>query len=453
MQLSLTDIVSNISVSWDDDKERLEFIESLKEQGQLHPVIVRATNIDGKYELVTGAKRLAAITAIGLPTILAEVKDNCSDTDAQITRVHENLHRHNLPWYEQVILVEQLHTIRQMQHGASAGRGRPKKGEVVWGVRDTAEELGLALGPVAEDINLARAVQIDPSLRNIKDKKTAVRLVRLAAKRMEAEVMAGNVDIEVEMNQCYMGDSATILNNFPEFTFDVCITDPPWLKFYDPSLTIDARTLPVFQSLWRVLKSDSFLYVICSIDDMWYYAGNDYYDDKGETRHRYGALEKIGFHCAKTPIFWKKGNALSRRGVRPWEYDRDFETILVCVKGNPVLTRSGKFSAFKEYDAVPPAKLIHANEKPVGLIMEIIQDCTYEKSRIVDPFGGSGVTAEAAIVLKRDFVVCERDYDSYQKIVRRIEKVRERCASTSQPPSPENSKSETSSSSSDNTAS
>jgi site-specific DNA-methyltransferase (adenine-specific) len=257
--------------------------------------------------------------------------------------------------------------------------------------------------------------------------------VRLAAKRMEAEILAGVTDIETEVNSVYLGDSATVLSAFPDYTFDCCITDPPWLNFYDASLTVDARTLPVFQQLFRVLKVDAIMYVIVSMDDFIYYGGYDYLDDKGEPRHRMGALEKIGFRIAKTPVFWKKGNALSRRGVKSWEYDRDFETILVAAKGSPVLTRGGRFSAFKEFDAVPPARLIHKNEKPVGLIEDLLQDCSFENSLVVDPFGGSGVTAEACMRLGRKYVVCERDKTSYDAIVKRIAKVKEQmtvCEST-----------------------
>jgi site-specific DNA-methyltransferase (adenine-specific) len=425
MRILVERITNNIPVTWESDKEKDEFLESLRDQGQLHAIIVRPLNnpLDG-YEVVTGAKRHEAARLLGWTEIDAEVKEP-NDVDAKIMRVHENLHRHNLPWYEAVVLVQQLHELRQQQHGKKEGVGRPKKDEKVWGVRDTASELSLSIGGVSEDLSLARAVAYDPSLKNIKDRKTAIKLVRRTAKRMQSETMAAMAEVEFGSDEIYLGDSAEVLGHFPEETFDVCITDPPWLNFFDPRLTVDERTLPVFKELYRVMKADSFLYVIVSVDDFVYYGGYDYLDDAGNKQHRRGALEKIGFRIAKTPVFWQKENSLSRRGVRTWEYDRDFEFIMVAAKGNPVLARTGNISAFKPFPQVPPAHLIHPNEKPIGLLIDIVEDCSFKGSIIVDPFGGSGVTAAACIKTDRRYVVIERDKNSYDAIAERLTKLRE----------------------------
>ena len=427
MKILLEDITNSIPVSWDDEKERDEFLESLREQGQLHAIIVRPVNNATGYEVVTGAKRYEAARLLGWTELDAEVKAP-TDLEAKVMRVHENLHRHNLPWYEAVVLVQTLHELRQEQFGKKEGQGRPKKEEKVWGVRDTASELSLSIGGVSEDIALARAVYLDPSLKNIKDKKTAVKLVRAAARRMQGETAAAMSEIEIGVDEVYLGESAEILEKIPNETFDGCITDPPWLNFYDPRLTVDKRTLPVFQQLYRVLKTDAFLFMFVSVDDFVYYGGYDYLDDQGNKTHRGGALEKIGFHIAKTPIFWQKINSLSRRGVKTWEYDRDFETILVAVKGSPVLARTGNLSAIKPFPQVPPAHLIHPNEKPINLIKELLEDCSFQGAFFVDPFGGSGVTAAACSQTGRKFITIERDKQFYDGIVERLAKLKEKTA-------------------------
>lgn len=424
MRILVERITNNIPVTWDDEKERDEFLESLREQGQLHAIIVREkpSILDG-YEVVTGAKRYEAAKLLGWTEIDAEVKAP-NDIDAKIMRVHENLHRHNLPWYESVILVQQLHELRQEQFGKKEGVGRPKKEEKVWGVRDTASELSLSIGGVSEDLALAKAVVYDPSLRNIKDRKTAIKLVRSAARRLQNETTAAMGDITIAADEVYLGESTEILERIPDETFDACITDPPWLNFYDAALTVDKRTLPVFQQLFRVLKTDAFLYMFVSVDDFVYYGGYDYLDDKGDKSHRRGALEKIGFRVAKTPVFWQKINSLSRRGVKTWEYDRDFETILVAVKGSPVLARTGNLSAIKPFPQVPPVHMIHPNEKPVSIVTDLIEDCTFQGAFIVDPFGGSGVTAASCIKSNRKFITIERDKKFYDGIVARLAKVK-----------------------------
>jgi site-specific DNA-methyltransferase (adenine-specific) len=109
---------------------------------------------------------------------------------------------------------------------------------------------------------------------------------------------------------------------------------------------------------------------------------------------------------------------MSRRGVRSWEYDRDFEFIIVATKGAPALTSPVSVSGVKTFPVVPVKNLIHPNEKPIALIKSILEDCSYEGNIILDPFGGSFVVGKAAKDMGRRFVVCEREkkfYDAGRK--------------------------------------
>ena len=381
---------------------------SIKELGLSHPIIVRP-NGEG-FILVLGEKRIRAAQSLGWKEINVEVRE-VDEITGKIIQTHENLKRHNLPWWEEAVLIESLHKFRQEQHG-EAPTGRPKKDSEKsgWGVRDTARELGLSLGPIAEDLQLARAVQLDPSLRNIRDKKTAVRLVRIAAQRMEAEEEAGLGTTELVVNQAYLGDAATILSKFPAQSIDHCITDPPWIKFFQEELTLDQRTLPVLKEVYRVLRHDGFLFMFCGLDDYAYYCGVDI-KDHGQNRliHTNGELERLGFKVSKNPMVWNKTHALSRRGVKLWEYDWNFELGFIATKGSPAMTSPTVLSGVKTFAAVPPQKLIHPNEKPLDLLKDVISDLTYEGNIILDPFGGSFVTALAAKEMKRRFIICERE--------------------------------------------
>lgn len=405
------------------DDQLKDLAESMREQGQLHPVIVRSANSSPEhFVLVAGEKRVRAAQLLGWADVEATVRDDLTDKSAQILEVHENLRRFNLPWYEEVELVNRLHTLKQEEHGTpKIGRPRPDDPVTGWGIRETAEELGRALGQVSEDLKLARAVRLDPALRNVKDKKTAIKLVRIHAQRVQTETEAG-LPISIEADQAFLGDSTAILKQFPAQTFDAVITDPPWLKFFDTTLARDSRTLPVFREVFRTMKYNTLMYLFCGYDDLVYYTGYDLMDEVGNITHHKGELEKIGFDIAQTPLFWRKGNALSRRGVRAWEYDRDFEIIIVAAKGTPVLTSSTRRSAFKDFNAVPPVKLIHPNEKPLDLIEAILEDCSYQGHLVLDPFGGSFSTPKACQRTGRRFIVCERDPETYNRGCRRIGK-------------------------------
>ena len=404
----------------DIDEEQLqELTNSIQEQGLSHPIIVRRAN--GSYILASGEKRLLAYRRLGMTEIEADVRE-IEEKKGKEIRIHENLKRFNLPWWDQVKLVEELHLLRQEEHGV-AQSGRPaKKAETKgWSIRDTAEELGVGIGPLSEDLSLARYIRNDPTLKNVKDKKTAIRLVRIAAIRHEAE-LESDLGKSFEVNQVFFGDSASILHSFPDGSVDHCITDPPWIKFFDPALTLDERTLPVFRELYRVLKHGSMLYVFCGLDDYNYYAGTDRPnpDSPSEILHTPGKLEEIGYTVSNTPVIWRKMKSMSRRGVRPWEYDRDFEFIVVAAKGNPALTSSSRLSGVKEFDIVPSPSVIHPNEKPVALIEDLVTDCSYTNNLIIDPFGGSGALGIACMRQGRHYIICEREKKYYDNICARL---------------------------------
>ena len=138
--------------------------------------------------------------------------------------------------------------------------------------------------------------------------------MRVAADRYRTEIDASAPkfgEASDIRNQAYFGDSESILKNLLSNSVDHCITDPPWIKFFDPTLRIDERTLPVFKELYRVLKSGSLLYLFCGLQDYAYYAGTDYPDpdNPNETLHRTGELERIGFTVSNTPVIWQKINS------------------------------------------------------------------------------------------------------------------------------------------------
>jgi DNA modification methylase len=414
--------ISDIKVLDDlllDESEVGNIAESLKEQGQLHPIAVHQMN--GCYTLITGRKRLVAAKRLEWTDIEVNVHENLSLHQQEEIAIHENLKRYNLPWYEIAEMTLKLHDLKQSIHGKppEQGGGHQKVG---WSVRDTTALLDQALGKTSQDLNLARAVRQDPSLSKVKDRRTALRLVQITVKRMDDEEMAGASDYGMKMNQLFCSDSAVALKHFPDNTFHVCITDPPWLRFFDSSLRLDERTLPVFRELFRVMRYDSFLYVFAGMDDYHYYAGRTEPDVEhpSEVRRISGELEKIGFRVAKTPLFWRKLKSLSRRGVTAWEHGRDFEFILLAVKGNPVLKGSTQDTSFFDVDAVPPVKLIHPNEKPVALIKKLLEECSHEGNAVIDPFAGSFVVADAAKQMKRPFIAIDRDQESYSKGCKRL---------------------------------
>lgn len=74
--------------------EQEELLESIKENGLLEPIIVRSLPA-GKYEIISGHRRVEACKSLGISQISATIKEMSKD-EAIIAMVDSNIHREYL---------------------------------------------------------------------------------------------------------------------------------------------------------------------------------------------------------------------------------------------------------------------------------------------------------------------------------------------------------------------
>lgn len=108
------------------EAEIQELSESIKKNGVIQPIIVRADNESGTYHIIAGERRWRASTAAGLKTIPAIIKD-FSDKQALEIALIENIQRENLTAIEEAegytrLLKEFDYT--QEQLGQAVGKSR-----------------------------------------------------------------------------------------------------------------------------------------------------------------------------------------------------------------------------------------------------------------------------------------------------------------------------------------
>lgn len=389
-----------------EEFERLR--SSIKYFGLFHPIILQGDN--PPYKILAGRARFLAFKTLGskeFDKIPATIYSNDTDEfSAQEISLHENLRRNNLPWYDQVELEKELHDLRVYQHGEKK-QGRPTKEKCGWSQNDTARELGLALGTFSQDMALATELKRNPNLRNVKDKTTALKLIKNIVKRQTAEIEQ-LLPSDLELDDVLLGDSSVILKSFPNETFDLCITDPPWSTYErDTSLTASQESLlPIFHELFRVMKRDSIVFVVTTFTDWFFYSKE---------------LPKLGFKVQSYPIIWHKPKTITH-GRAPWQFARDFEPILVAVKGDPSLATGIELSSILKYNNLHYTKMIHPHEKPVELIEYLLRISSHPGAKVIDIFAGSGVTLEACKKTDRRFIGIEKNKEFYNKILERIKK-------------------------------
>lgn len=82
---------------------------SIRTNGILQPINVRRLN-DGKYELISGERRLRASRMVGLTKIPCVVMD-VSDEQSALFAIIENVQRQNLDFFEEAVAIEKLISI------------------------------------------------------------------------------------------------------------------------------------------------------------------------------------------------------------------------------------------------------------------------------------------------------------------------------------------------------
>ena len=74
--------------------EQEELLESIKESGLLEPITVRFLS-EGKYEIISGHRRVNACKKLGISKIPATIKELSKD-EAIVAMVDSNIHREHL---------------------------------------------------------------------------------------------------------------------------------------------------------------------------------------------------------------------------------------------------------------------------------------------------------------------------------------------------------------------
>lgn len=144
-------------------EEQTELLESIRANGTLVPIIVRSSSA-GKYEIISGHRRVEACKELGIDTIPAIVKE-LTNEEAIITMVDANLQRENL------LPSEKAFAYKMKVEAIKRKTGRPQKNssQVATNI-DTATEIGQQLGESRDQVyRYIRLTNLIPELLKLVD--------------------------------------------------------------------------------------------------------------------------------------------------------------------------------------------------------------------------------------------------------------------------------------------
>jgi adenine-specific DNA-methyltransferase len=204
----------------------------------------------------------------------------------------------------------------------------------------------------------------------------------------------------------YHGDCQEILPELDTESFDLVLTDPPYLVSYSGRWSSEWGIIegdtdqswvnPVYRELWRVLKPDS----LCISSYGWPSA--DVF---------FEAWCLTGFRPVSVIVLIK-----GRWGLGYFTRAQH-EQAYVLAKGRPRKPEAA-ISDVLVWDDI--SQQVHPNQKPLGVISRLISTYSIEKAAILDPFCGSGATLVGARNLARRAVGIEIDERYCEFAARRL---------------------------------
>ena len=202
-----------------------------------------------------------------------------------------------------------------------------------------------------------------------------------------------------QINEVILGDALEEMDKFPTGCMDAIITDPPYFnpaEYYATRKKFQRRLvdLAVLESFYeqvflrfdRILKRTGALCVFCD--------GQSYPIFFAHLFERTKSLR---------PIIWDKG-----KPFLGYDWRHQFEIILFGTREDYKSRETGQGDIIR-CPATNVHKRQHPAEKPVELLSKIVESMTDPRNLVLDPFLGTGTTAIACKLLKRNYIGIEID--------------------------------------------
>jgi ParB/RepB/Spo0J family partition protein len=394
--------------------------DSIAKYGQLQPIGITKEN-----ELVWGGRRVAACM-IGGMNVQAVYSTEADDLLLREMEIEENLSRKEFTPAEEVIAVAEIHRLKQELYGKSQSG---KEGG--WTLDKTAESIGKTRGNVIESLQLAEMVSLFPELKEAKTKneikKTAKALEKVkdtlaGLKSFEEKAASASYHVKQMPAHSFLAEQK---DNF----FDTFVIDPPYgidiqdnmmgiggktggqnssgITFDDSKNAMEFSINSIAEDLFRVTTHKAQGYIFTAPE--FFYPIRNIFTAKG-----WAAYIK--------PIIWIKNS--SGQANQPSMYPGScYETILFLRKTDARLVVEGK-PDWVQFSPIIGDNKLHPNEKPVALIMELLDRISLPGQTMIDCCMGSGASLEAAIKKKLIPYGCDLLLECYATTLKRLEEIK-----------------------------
>lgn len=255
--------------------------------------------------------------------------------------------------------------------------------------------------------------------------------------------------------QIHTGDALEVLPTFPEHHFQLIIADPPyfqvlvgeeWDNVWHSADEYLAWMVRWVRACRRVLRPDGLLYIFGQPgkrEHVWLHACSQLtremqfhdliiwdrvvgYNDRPDSfTPQYEMILALRPEAASKPYFNKDAvrtpydEATIRAYMRDNRY-KDKEAREFHLRRGKYATNILRVPSLK---GTSKEKIGHPSQKPIALIRQLLASSSRQGDRILDPFLGSGTTAEAAETLSRPWVGIEKNPEYAALAQQRIQRL------------------------------
>lgn len=402
--------------------------KSIKQHGLLHPIVVSdCTDPDYNYVLVAGERRLRAVIYNGEENIRATLFEDMSSIERKEVELEENIVRLDLSWQEKCKMLKQLDALKRKIHG-SATQAHSSEG---WGIKETAEVVGMSVGSVNQDIKLAKDLEENPELvRKVErlPKHAARKIVKqeLEAKVLRRQIERKELTVSADLR---LGPAEHLIDELEDESVHLWLTDPPFgsaeivkvsktdcagggMPLYnltETNVSDDMTMMKVYKELipkvYRKLVPGAHIYV---------FFGHSWYTDLLRM------LRDAGFIVDDSPLIWHKERVSIQ--AKDMHYMSSYEAIFFGHKPPTKRILTKPVPNVLSIPSAAPQMRVHPLMKPFDLLKIFIINSSNPGEVVLDTFAGSAMTLIAARKLQRSAIGFEKDEGNYLRAQKFMEK-------------------------------
>ena len=405
-----------------DYKDIEALADSIREKGLIH-----YPSVDHDNNLIAGGRRLEALRLLGWTEIPVTRRILEGPLELRELELEENLQREDMSWQEEVNLKNEILRLKQSIHGVKAiGRNQSGVSQA-----DVAKMVGDSPSNFSLDVNLAQAMEVIPELANCKTKDDArKKMKQLQEKVIVEELMKRKQEAPEKQTSKFktadqsfvIGDAIANLKNHPQYNYSFINCDPPYgidlnniKKGNDQVQTVERDyqewSAEEYLQFCEAVSKEAYRIVDNAFMTFWF--GIQWYEPLKEI------LIKTGWKIDVVPGIWYAQGAAQT--LQPDVLlGKNYEAFFICRKGKPILNKRCRSNVF-DFKKLNPDRKIHPTEKPLDLMLEIIETFCPPHGDVLVPFLGSGVDLMACLKTNRKCIGFDLNEEVKKRFLLKVE--------------------------------